>query len=590
VGKSGGTHSPGTGKLHYRIDGGPWAETAMVVLNLNDYQATLPAIDCLSELEFYVTAEEAISGEFSDPSPDEPNLAIAADNSTEVIADDFETDLGWTTGGNATAGQWQRGTPLGGGDRGDPAADFDGSGQCFLTGPGDGDTDVDGGTTILYSPTFNLSAGDGYISYARWYSNVFGAAPNADQMDIYISNNNGGSWTLVETVGPVDQASGGWFEYGFFASDFVIPTASMQMRFDAGDLGSGSVVEAGVDAFEVTTFTCDGSQMQITTPLIPDWTTGVMLSVQLEAENGTGQLTWSDANNGLAGTGLSLSASGLLSGIPNGAQVVSFTAQATDELGAFTFKTFGFDINAAVAIVEDDIPDWTVGRPYSQQLTISGGTGVVAVVDRDGDLTGTGLAMGASGLVSGTPTASGPISFVASATDEVGSNAEKTLSPTVNDPPQVTTVAVPDATVDEAYSFTLESQFGTPPQSWSNPDGNIAAAGLSLSSAGEITGTPVTDQTVQFTARVTDVAGAFDEELFEFSIKPPYVCGDADGNDEVSISDAVYIINFIFGGGPAPTPLEAADVDCSGNVSISDSVFIINFIFGGGAAPCSACP
>ena len=78
-----------------------------------------------------------------------------------------------------------------------------------MTGLLDGDTDVDGGTTTLYSPTFDLSAGDGYISYARWYSNVFGSSPNEDQMDIYISNNDGSTWTLVETVGPVAQASGG---------------------------------------------------------------------------------------------------------------------------------------------------------------------------------------------------------------------------------------------------------------------------------------------------------------------------------------------------------------------------------------------
>ncbi len=69
-----------------------------------------------------------------------------------------------------------------------------------------------------------------------------------------------------------------------------------------------------------------------------------------------------------------------------------------------------------------------------------------------------------------------------------------------------------------------------------------------------------------------------------------YICGDADGGGTISIGDAVYIINYIFGGGPAPDPVEAADADCSGAVSIGDAVFIINFIFGGGAAPCSTCP
>jgi len=69
----------------------------------------------------------------------------------------------------------------------------------------------------------------------------------------------------------------------------------------------------------------------------------------------------------------------------------------------------------------------------------------------------------------------------------------------------------------------------------------------------------------------------------------PYICGDADGNGGVSIGDAVFIINYIFGGGPAPDPLEAGDPDCSGGVSIADAVYLINYIFGGGPAPCAAC-
>jgi hypothetical protein len=62
-------------------------------------------------------------------------------------------------------------------------------------------------------------------------------------------------------------------------------------------------------------------------------------------------------------------------------------------------------------------------------------------------------------------------------------------------------------------------------------------------------------------------------------------CGDADGSGGISIGDAVYIISYIFGGGPAPAPLCLGDADGSGGVSIGDAVYIINFIFGGGPAP-----
>ena len=70
---------------------------------------------------------------------------------------------------------------------------------------------------------------------------------------------------------------------------------------------------------------------------------------------------------------------------------------------------------------------------------------------------------------------------------------------------------------------------------------------------------------------------------------PVYVCGDANGNSAVSISDVVYLINYIFAGGPAPNPVLAGDANCSGAVSISDAVYLINYIFGGGPAPCAAC-
>ncbi len=69
-----------------------------------------------------------------------------------------------------------------------------------------------------------------------------------------------------------------------------------------------------------------------------------------------------------------------------------------------------------------------------------------------------------------------------------------------------------------------------------------------------------------------------------------YVCGDADGSGSISIADAVYLINYIFAGGPAPVPLAAGDADCSGAISIADAVYLINYIFSGGAAPCAACP
>lgn len=68
----------------------------------------------------------------------------------------------------------------------------------------------------------------------------------------------------------------------------------------------------------------------------------------------------------------------------------------------------------------------------------------------------------------------------------------------------------------------------------------------------------------------------------------PYICGDANNDLQITIGDAVYVINYVFRGGPAPDPLGAGDANCDANINIGDAVYIVTFIFRGGPVPC--CP
>jgi len=79
-------------------------------------------------------------------------------------------------------------------------------------------------------------------------------------------------------------------------------------------------------------------------------------------------------------------------------------------------------------------------------------------------------------------------------------------------------------------------------------------------------------------------------ELVVTEPEPQYVCGDADGNDLVEISDVIWILNYVLASGPPPEPLESADVDCNGTVEISDAVYLVQYIFTGGPEPCADCP
>jgi hypothetical protein len=258
----------GTPSLFYRFDGGAFQSAPLASLGGTSYTATLPAADCGEVPQFYLSTQGQTIGAVTLPAAGAGNPATAiVGEIVMVFADNFETDTGWVVSGpatNASQGRWQRGVPGGDGSRGDPATDFDGSGQCYVTGNGGpgSNTDVDAGSTILTSPVFNATAvSDATLTYARWYDNTgsgTGAAPGADTFKIFISNNNGASYIPLETVGPnTAQSSGGWFEVSFRIADVISPTSQMRVQFLADDLGSGSVIEAGVDAFRVSGVTCE---------------------------------------------------------------------------------------------------------------------------------------------------------------------------------------------------------------------------------------------------------------------------------------------------------------------------------------------
>lgn len=69
----------------------------------------------------------------------------------------------------------------------------------------------------------------------------------------------------------------------------------------------------------------------------------------------------------------------------------------------------------------------------------------------------------------------------------------------------------------------------------------------------------------------------------------PATCGDANGDNGIDVSDAVFLIAYIFSGGPAPNPFEYGDVNCDSAIDISDAVYLISYIFSGGSTPCAGC-
>lgn len=267
VSAGGEAPQPGSGTLHRRVNGSPYVAEAMTESASHEYDAVLPAASCADVIDFYVDASTTTGGTMTSPpaAPAVVHSIIAAAGLDPVFADDFQVDRGWTVqDAGLTDGRWERALPVPAEtcDRGNPAADADGSGWCFLT---DNDaancnSDVDGGSTTLTSPAMDASGGAGVLSYWRWFSNTgAGQGSNAyqDVMTVEISADDGSSWALLETVGPADDAAdGGWIRRSFDVDDVVGPTTQLRVRFIVSDADPPSVVEAGVDGVELATAIC----------------------------------------------------------------------------------------------------------------------------------------------------------------------------------------------------------------------------------------------------------------------------------------------------------------------------------------------
>ncbi|MCH7527125.1 MAG: hypothetical protein IID39_06795, partial [Planctomycetes bacterium] len=163
---------------HVSIDDGPFDSSPLAPILGGGgvlYEVSLPPADCFSTIDWYLSALTTDKDEVVDPSgaPSETYQALVVTSVVTVVDEDFENPVGYTVTGDANTGQWELAVPTSCG-RGDPPSDFDGSGKCYVTEdqrPPSCDNDIDGGSTTLTSPIFDMSIpGDYFLSYARWYS------------------------------------------------------------------------------------------------------------------------------------------------------------------------------------------------------------------------------------------------------------------------------------------------------------------------------------------------------------------------------------------------------------------------------------
>ena len=253
-----GPLDPGSAELFYSVDGGAFDSALLVPLGGDQFEATFPALDCGSFVEYYVRATS--DGRETIEPFGAPALSYDALSATAVITavdQDFQSAPGWAVDNDSVAeGGWELGEPDG--FRGVASGDFDGSGNAYVTGSDRG-IDLDGGPTVLTSPVFDLSTApsNAVLSYARWFSNDDQRAGLGDQdrLVVEVSDDAGGRWVELERV---DHSMGGdaWSLMRWNLTDHISLTSQVQVRFTASDSPNDSVMEVAIDALRIEGLEC----------------------------------------------------------------------------------------------------------------------------------------------------------------------------------------------------------------------------------------------------------------------------------------------------------------------------------------------
>jgi C1A family cysteine protease len=151
----------------------------------------------------------------------------------------------------------------------------------------------------------------------------------------------------------------------------------------------------------------------------------------------------------------------------------------------------------------------------------------------------------------------------------------------------------PNPIINIPYSYRFWAVGGLEPYTWEIVSGDLPY-GLDFlgDTVGTLSGTPNHCATFFFTVACRDSDTPAKRDTLSVSVRvtnSPYICGDANDSRAVDISDVVYLIAYIFSGGPAPVSTTAGDANCDGGIDVSDAVYLISYIFSGGPAPCTGC-
>jgi len=321
----------------------------------------------------------------------------------------------------------------------------------------------------------------------------------------------GASYTLSMS------SSGGTSPYTYTLGAATLPPGiTFSNGTFSGVASGGGTYPATVNVTDAASLTTSKAYtFVVDTPTIillppPTMSVNVPYSHQLVGQGGTAPYRTFALDTGSLPAGITLSSTGVLSGTPTAVGSYPFSVSAYDSstgTGPYRNATaFTMVVSAAppIDITPTTLPNANVAAAYSATLTATGGNNGPYSFSVIAGALPAGLTLAANGTLSGTPTAGGTFNFTARATDSasnVGSRAYTLVvaAPTITISPTI----LPALTRNAAYSQTITASGGTGPYTYAVTAG-ATPAGITLSAAGVLSGTPTTAGSYAFTLTATD--------------------------------------------------------------------------------------
>jgi len=187
---------------------------------------------------------------------------------------------------------------------------------------------------------------------------------------------------------------------------------------------------------------------------------GVLVNETVVASGGTAPYAYSITAGSLP-AGLTFNGTtGVITGYPLTAGPYSFTITATDSVGATASQPYTGTVTLPTVIVlPSTLPTMQVSIVYNETVAASGGTSPYTYAVTAGTLPAGLVLNPTSGLISGTPTVSGPYSFTITATDSFGTTGSQAYSgivagPNIDVVTQTNFVTTPVIVPGAGFGFT----------------------------------------------------------------------------------------------------------------------------------------